>query len=351
MIERYDDPAALAVEWDDLADQAEAPPFLRPGWIAAWIDAFGKGRPVVLAVRRDGRLAAVTALLTRLAGVYSPANSHTPVFDLLALDRDAADELADAVLAFGGHRLDLSFLDPDGQGFAAWRAATARRGIRTTAWEVARAPYVSLDGNWTDYRSSLERKFRKELERLDRRLADSGHVEFVVDEGSPRWPEALEEGLRIEGSGWKAESGTAILSRPDTARFYRTVAAWAAKRGCLRLKFLRLDGRAVAFDLVLEAGGVAHVLKGGFDPELRRLGPGMLLTERSIRRAFELGLRSYELHGTDDAYKLRWTGTVRSRVKTQSFPRSVAGTLTYLAFDRGRSLYRRARGMPPAERL
>ena len=351
MIERYDDLADLAVEWDALAHQVGAPTFVRPGWIAAWIDAFGSGRTMVLAARRDGRLVAVTALLARLGGVYSPANSHTPVFDLLALDRDGAYELADAVLALGGHRLDLSFLDPDGQGFAAWRAATARRGHRTIAWEVARAPYVSLDGEWTDYRSSLERKFRKELERLDRRLADSGHVEFVVDEGSDSWPEALQEGLRIEGSGWKAETGTAILSRPETARFYRTVAAWAAERGWLRLKFLRLDGRAVAFDLALEAGGVAHVLKGGFDPELRRLGPGMLLTERSLRRAFELGLRSYELHGSDDTYKLRWTSTTRSRVNAQAFPRSVAGTLAHLAFDHGRPLYQRARGRPPAERL
>ena len=176
-------------------------------------------------------------------------------------------------------------------------------------------------------------------------------MEFVVDDGSARWPEAFEEGLRIEGSVWKAESGTAVLSRPETARFYRTVAAWAAERGWLRLKFLRLDGRAVAFDLALECGGVAHVLKGGFDPDLRRLGPGMLLTERSLRRAFELGLRSYELHGSDDAYKLRWTSTTRSRVSTQAFPPSMAGMLAHLAFDRGRPLYRRVRRRPPADRL
>lgn len=73
----------------------------------------------------------------------------------------------------------------------------------------------------------------------------------------------------------------------------------------MRLKLLRVGERAVAFDLVLEAGGVAHVLEGGFDPSPRQLAPGSLLTERSIERAFELGLRSYELHGTDDAYTLR----------------------------------------------
>ena len=34
--------------------------------------------------------------------------------------------------------------------------------------------------------------------------------------------------------------------------FYRRVAAWAAERDWLRLAFLRLDGRPLAFDLALE---------------------------------------------------------------------------------------------------
>jgi len=194
-------------------------------------------------------------------------------------------------------------------------------------------------------------EFRKELGRLTRRLEDCGRVEFMVDEGSDRWPELLEEGLRIEGSGWKDEAGTAILSQADTARFYREVATWAARRGWLRLKFLRLDGRAVAFDLVLEAEGVAHVLKGGFDPAMRQLGPGTVLTGRSLERAFELGLHSYELRGTDDAYKLRWATATRTRARIQAFPPSLVGTVAHLAADRGQALYRRMRGREPPERL
>lgn len=351
MIERHDKLRDIAAEWEALDDATGAPPFVRPGWIAAWMDAFGRGWIVFLAVRRGGRFVAVVPLLAERGLVGSPTNSHTPVFGVLALDRDAATELAEAVLALGAHRVDLSFLDLDDEGFAAWRAAAARRGHHTLAWVVARAPYVSIDGEWADYRASLSRKFRKELGRLTRRLEDSGRVEFVVDEGSLRWSELLEEGLRIEGSGWKEQAGTAILSRADTARFYRNVAAWAAGRGWLRLMFLRLDGRAVAFDLALEADAVAQVLKGGFDPAMRQLGPGTVLTERSLQRAFDLGLTSYELHGTDDAYKLRWTSTARARARTQVFPPSLAGLLAYRASYHGQVISRRLQGRASAERL
>ena len=79
----------------------------------------------------------------------------------------------------------------------------------------------------------------------------------------------------MEGSGWKTR--TAIASRPDTRRFYRDVARWAAGRGWLRLGFLRLDGRALAFDFCLEHAGTHYLLKTGFDPAFRAYGPGMLM--------------------------------------------------------------------------
>jgi len=47
VIERYDDLSTLTTEWDALADQVGAPPFVRPGWI----DTFGDGRTVALGVR------------------------------------------------------------------------------------------------------------------------------------------------------------------------------------------------------------------------------------------------------------------------------------------------------------
>ena len=87
----------------------------------------------------------------------------------------------------------------------------------------------------------------------------------------------LTEGFAIESAGWKAAGGTAIVSRAETEGFYREVAAWAAQRGWLRLAFLRLDGRALAFEFAIEEGGVYYALKSGFDPAYRAFSPGTLL--------------------------------------------------------------------------
>ena len=61
----------------------------------------------------------------------------------------------------------------------------------------------------------------------------------------------LTDGFRVEGSGWKGRSGTAIVSAPETETFYRGVARAFQRRNELRLSRIVLDGTTVAFDLCL----------------------------------------------------------------------------------------------------
>ena len=122
----------------------------------------------------------------------------------------------------------------------------------------------------------------------------------------------LERGLRVEASGWKGRSGTAILSRHDTTTFYREVARAFHARGELRLSSILLDGQAVAFDLSLLYGSRLHLLKTGYDERFRRLAPGLVLRLSVIERCFELGLSAHELLGDDAEWKRKFSNRDRS---------------------------------------
>jgi CelD/BcsL family acetyltransferase involved in cellulose biosynthesis len=199
------------------------------------------------------------------------------------------------------------------------------------------SPYVDLTGgDWDSYRASLRRKTRKEIDRQWRRLSEVGSVHFDVVDGRHEFARVIDEGLRLEGSGWKEKQKSAILSDPETYKFYVEIVRWAARRGWLALAFLRLDGRAIAFDLCLQADGVLYVMKGGFNTAYRRFGPGTLLTHAVLRRAFEQGLRSCELLGDAAPYKLVWTSEIHDRVRFQAFAGSLPGHLDHLAWARGR---------------
>ena len=111
-------------------------------------------------------------------------------------------------------------------------------------------------------------------------------------------------------------------STPRTRAFYTEVAQWLAAMGALRLQFLRLDGRAYAFDFAVEHGGRHWILKTGYDEGFRSDSPGVLLRSASIERAFERRLDRYDFLGKDDPWKREWTSRVEAQIQFQSFGRS-----------------------------
>jgi len=340
-IETHHTVESLDGEWDALAARTGATPFARPGWIAAWYAAFGRGKPVVRIVREDGALAAVAALEARGDSLHSATNWHTPAYDVVAETAGAARALADSVLALRPRRLELRFLDREGLALPAFRAAATAAGYRVLTRRLMESPYVPVTGNWEEYAGTL-RKLLKELGRRRRRLEETGRLSFSVEKGGDGLESALEVGFRLEQSGWKGRRGTAIASCPETRAFYSNIARWAAERDWLRLAFLSVDGRPIAFEFDLEVDDVLYNLKPGYDEAFGRFAPGKLLCEQRIRNTFDAGMRSYEFLGAPLPFKLEWTSHVRERFILQAFVPTVPGLVELAAFRFGRPAAQRA---------
>jgi CelD/BcsL family acetyltransferase involved in cellulose biosynthesis len=341
VVERPDRIETIAAEWDSLADQVDAPPFLRPGWADAWWRAFGAGTLEVVAVRRAGRLAAVVPLQRRGGVLTSLSNWHTPQFGAVGEDEPALAELAAALFSKGARRTTLAFLDSGGMDTQALLAAAETDGRRLLVRTLERPPYLDLDGNWEDYEATRSGKLRRDLDRRLRLLEQEGSVSVDVSDGSDRLDELLAEGFSVEGSGWKSEQGTAIESRPETRSFYSEVARSGAKAGWLRLAFLRLDGRPVGFQFGLESGGCYYFLKGGFDVAFLRFAPGKLLLRAMLQRSFASGLVRFDFGGGDEAFKSEWTDSSRELIRLDALASSPPGLAEWAAFAYARPLVRR----------
>jgi CelD/BcsL family acetyltransferase involved in cellulose biosynthesis len=332
--------AGVAPEWDALADETGAPPFLRPRWFAAWSAAFHPRGLELITVRSQGRLVGVLPLLGRGRVLRGAANDHTPMFGAVAATARVTQMLAEALVE-RSRSIDIPCVDPGSPVADALRDAASAAGHSVIDLHEVHQPYVNLDGTWPEFEKSLPRNVRREGARLRRRLDELGAVSFHYDDGGDRLDEALAEGFAIEGSGWKSADGTAIASSRTTESFYRAVAEWASERGWLRLAFLRVDGRAAAFDLCIEADGVIYALKGGFDPHFRKYGPGQLLIRETLMHAFERGAARYEFLGTADSYKLAWTDAAHERISFRSYPPTIAGSARLFAERSGRPLAKR----------
>ena len=331
-------------EWDELADHAGASPFLRRGWITAWLRAFGKGRLEIHSVRDGAHLIGLIPLLRHHGSLRSPTNAHTPEFGFLVRDPSAAGHLARAVVGHASEHLVIAAVGREDPGVVAMVSVAAEIRRPLLVRELGRSPYLTVRGSWERYEGQLHPKVRAEMRRRRRRLQERGRLSLEVVDGRDRLREYLDEGFRVEASGWKGRRSTAILSHPRSRGFYTDVAAWAAARGWLRLAFLRIDGRAVAFDYCLEQDGVHYLLKTGYDPSFRQFAPGMLLRREMLARAFETRLRRYEFLGVADRWKLMWTDQLRERLRIHAFSRSMPGVMGWAAVAYGRPAVRRAKG-------
>ncbi|MBN2112521.1 MAG: GNAT family N-acetyltransferase [Acidimicrobiia bacterium] len=320
----------LAAAWDDLADRTGAAPFARPGWLRPWAEATGVRLEALTAYCGDCLLGVLPVVWDRHR-VRTPADWHSPWFEAVVADGTPLRALAAALAGAARSRVTVDFvLAGEGTARAAADALNAA-GYRLRPRVRQESPFVAVHGSWEHYLASLPARRRSDLRRRARRLEEAGTVTWEVHEEAKGLPRLLEEALAVEAAGWKGAAGTAIASHPAMARFYREVAIWAAERGWLRLALLRLDGRALAFDLALEAQGRHFLLKTGYDPAFNALSPGLLLRRHMLQRAFDLSLASYEFCGAAEPWKLEWAQATRPVLAIEAFAPTLGGSLARAA--------------------
>jgi CelD/BcsL family acetyltransferase involved in cellulose biosynthesis len=292
----------LATEWDALAT-GPLRAFLTNAWFRCWWDAFGNGRSLrTCAVWREGRLVAVFPLEApgrhRLRAL---ANVHSPSFRPLAADRKALGDVIGTVLSSCA-QLEAENV-PAGQGAVEALGMAARaRGWPYMIDAATTSPVAELSGDLDRYRGPRKRRWR-EIQRRRRKLHREHATELRAVTAPVDLDRELEAGLRVEASGWKGRTRTAILSSARTASFYRSVARSLHDSGHLRLSSLIVDGKMIAFDLALVDDSRYLLLKTGYDERWRSLSPGLVLRLSVIERCFELGLDTHEFLGHDAEWK------------------------------------------------
>ena len=315
-------------------------------WTSSCVRAFGTGQRLqIVSIGGEDRPSAVAPLFVPENGpprleVIGASLLGEPM-DLACADAEARDSLCRALA-----RQRLPVFLPRVPAGSPTLAAMQRafRGRGTVLCRPARPfPSIRLDASWRDPEQHLSPRRRSDLRRARRRAEGLGEVAFEVLSPSPaELPSLLDEAFRVEEASWKGRSGTALRVDEARGRFFRLYAAAAARRGILRLCFLRIAGRAAAMQIGIEHAQRFWLLKIGYDEELGRCSPGMLLLAEAVRRAAEGGLEGYELLGTVAPWTQVWTQVERPCVFLRAYPASAEG-LWQLASAGARYALRRVR--------
>jgi len=337
---------SLANDWPALMTRTgHDAPFYSHAFLRCWLDAFAKEKPVRCIVVRDARgLRAALVLVERRDGFYGlpatilagAANVHSARFDLVAHadDSPALQAIWSALSELDWDVLELPDVPPREGALGAARELVelAKAARRTTGlWESMQTPYIPLEVSKDALMERLTAKFRSNLRRRRKKLAEQGEISFERFTGGPELDAKLEEGFALEAAGWKGREGTAISSDAATRAFYGALAHASADSKSLSLFFLRAGGRAVAFYFALTHAGICALPKLGFDESLSQASPGHLILEDVLADCCDRNLREFDFLGPNMPWKQEWTDKFRVHHWCYAFGDSLRGRALHAA--------------------
>ncbi|HUD93217.1 GNAT family N-acetyltransferase [Sphingobium sp.] len=284
--------SAQRERWTALADHAaEANPFYAPDMLDAALNHLAAGGDVrLIEARTDDGLIGLLPVVVRPRHGRLPIGCvsnwmHDHCFFGAPLIREGAELAAwrDFMVQLDAAPWARGFLHLDGIDAAGANAATIealcveqRRGWR----EIHRHDRAMLRSDLaanTYWETHVRSKKRKELRRLQKRLAELGTIEQRLLADPAELAEWCSEFLTLEASGWKGQQGTALACKPEHAAFFRAACAAACAAGRLHMLRIDLDGRAIAMLVNFRHCEGAFSFKIAIDETLGRFSPGVLI--------------------------------------------------------------------------
>jgi CelD/BcsL family acetyltransferase involved in cellulose biosynthesis len=142
--------------------------------------------------------------------------------------------------------------------------------------------------------------------RKERRLAESGKLEFVVAE-SGNYSDLLDALIQLKSLRYREMGVKDLLATRAQRDFLHRLSATCIGQGFVRLFALKLDDKVLAahWGLVLR-DRFYHMLPASSRLDYRRYSPGGLLLRHMLEWAIGQQLRIFDFTIGDEAYKLEW---------------------------------------------
>lgn len=306
--------AQAAPRWAALHAAGPAAPMLAPAFIQALLDNFGDGRELLALCERDGRPCAAAVLAPQGPGrwaTFQPAQAPLGLW-LQDPDLDTAALLDGLARALPGFALltGLTQCDP----LLLPRPPDRGRG-RLRSLDYIATAHIDVAGSFEAYWNTRGKNLRNNLKKQRNRLALEGiatRLEILDQPG--QMADAMADYGRLEGAGWKALGGSAVLAGNDQGRFYRDMLAAMAAQGGARVYRYWFGERLAAMDLCILERDCIVILKTAYDEAVAgSYSPALLMREEACRGLFEEGrFARIEFYGRVMEWHTRWTDAVRT---------------------------------------
>jgi hypothetical protein len=309
----------IAEQWHDLVTRASSNVFMDPAALTAASDARFAKIHMLLAWKEGEtprKLVGVWALQVRKITPFWPALFEALPYNYAFLSNPVIDPafMDDVIPAFFAaiaknpalpNVINLQSFNAESPGYdAIVRALVARGGEQLKLSESAR-PFVTRE-----FGVKRSGSTRKKLRQDWNRLAALGSADIVNERTPGGVREAFEEFLVLEADSWKGARGTALLCDERDAAFVRRLVGGLAAQQNASVALLRIDGRAIAAQVLMYCGTMAYTWKTAFNADYAKYSPGALLIDKVTEELFSApGIDAIDSCSAEGSFMAQlWTG-------------------------------------------
>lgn len=311
--------------------------FSRHEWYRCWWEAYGGGNELsILLCKEEGRLIAISPLMMSkdhfrgfpIKKISFIENDETPHCTILVdreADLSAIQEGIFNYLTSTPSRWDILWLRkiPKDTGIIDYIKKYLEENeykfiIRTSL----QSPVLIIETDWGTFYSGRTQRFKKKVRHDYNKLKKQGDIEIQKLDTPSKIDSHLKDVFRIGCQSWKGKIRKSIGSTPENRIFFSTLPrALTNDRNGILLWTLRIKGEMIAFEYHVKEKNTMYALRGEFDEAYRPYGPGAVLDYEIVRNLFDNNVKIYDMCGSPDDYKLRWTSELRSHLEFLIFSR------------------------------
>jgi CelD/BcsL family acetyltransferase involved in cellulose biosynthesis len=275
--------------WNDLVRRASSNVFMNPAALLAATETNFANIRMLLAWKKGAgapTLAGLWAVQLRRPAPFWPIVIEPLPYNYAFLsnpvvDPAYVDEVIPAFFAAIEKSPSLSRIvslhafDAECPSYPAIMRELTSRGVKPLVLAETMRPFATRD-----FGVKRSGSTRKKLRQDWNRLTATGAVEVVNDRRLDGTKQAFETFLALEQASWKGAEGTALLSDPRDAAFARGLLQSLAAQGNASVALLRVNGEAIAAQVLMYCGATAYTWKTAFSANYAKYSPGTLLVDK-----------------------------------------------------------------------
>ncbi len=337
-VEKIEHFLALREEWNNLLNRCpEHSIFLTHEWIKCWWQNFAnKSHLFIVIARKSGKLVAIAPLMISKiffrglpSSVLSFIENGNTLHNDFILAPEYRPEVLSAIISYLLEQpvcwdlMELKNIPESSQNLIDLNKILSSADCTFIRKPGLVSPYLNITSDWGEYYKSRSRSTKKNINNVKNKIRKHGDAQIQLILGDKDFLQVQEDLYTIAQDSWSNNAGDSLASDQNKS-FFNQLSQVAADNGWLRVWVLRLNNEAAAFEYHLQFYGVVYGLRSSYKERLQSISPGFYLDFNIIKNVFESkDIKEYDLGGSQDFYKKRWTNEARTHANVYIFPNRI----------------------------